>query len=198
MDLGAHFKRAWDLLTEHSVPLVLGTVVAIALSLAAQAVFQVIPGGGFFGMVIGTALSTLLMMGLTTMALEAVDGKAPAFEALFVPFKERVLDYLLCGLAIASGALLCGVGVLVTSLLFLLAPLQVVDGRGFQEALRSSFERVKGDFGSHVLVWGAVLGLNIVGSVIVVGVVVSVPLSLLVLASVYRETAPRVIEAEVL
>jgi hypothetical protein len=199
VDLGAHFKNAWGLFTRHAVPFVLGTIVIVALSFAIQAAFGAVSGGELLGMVVGTVISILLLMGLTVMALDAVDGKVPAFEQIFVAFKARQADYLLCGLAVVSGLVLCGVGLLVTSFLFLLAPLKVVDGLGWQEALRASYERVTADFGAHALVWLIAAGLNLLGGAVLIGSLVTLPLSLLFLASFYRESvAPRMIEAEVL
>jgi hypothetical protein len=198
VDLGAHFKNAWGLFTQHAVPFVLGTIVVMVLSIVVQATFGAVPGGDVLGVVVMPVISILLAMGLTVMALDAVDGKQPSFEQIFVAFKERQLDFLLCGLAVMSGVLLCGVGLIVTSLLFVLAPLKVVDGLGWQEALRDSYERVTSDFGSHALIWLVCAGLNLVGAAVIIGPLVTFPLSLLLLASFYRSSAaPRVIEADV-
>jgi hypothetical protein len=198
MDHGAHFKNAWGLLTRHAVPFVLGTIVILALSFAIQAAFGSAAGADLLGLIVGTVVSILLLMGLTVMALDAVDGKTPSFEQIFVAFKSRQADYLLCGLAVASGVVLCGIGVIVTSFLFLLAPLKVVDGVGWQEALRASYEHVMADFGTHALVWLIAAGLNLLGGMVLIGALVTLPLSLLFVASFYRErTAPRVLEAEV-
>jgi hypothetical protein len=199
VDLGAHFRNAWDLLTRHAVPFVLGTVVIVALSFAIQAAFGSAVRTELLGMIVGTVVSILLLMGLTGMALDAIDGKTPAFEQIFAAFKARQADHLLCGLAVASGIVLCGIGVVVTSCLFLLAPLKVVDGIGWQEAIRASYEHVTADFGTHALVWLIAAGLNLLGAMVLIGTLVTLPLSLLFLASFYRErTAPRVLEAEVL
>ncbi|NLY92648.1 MAG: hypothetical protein GXY23_01350 [Myxococcales bacterium] len=200
MDIGALFKAAWAKFTEHAAPLVLATIVTMAAPNIVSYVLGKIPGvGGFLGMIVGGTLSIFLGMGLTSMALDVVDGKSPELPQLFETFKARQVDYLVTGVLVASGAILCGVGAIVTSFLFLLAPVMVIDGRGWNEALRASYEAVTEDFGTHALLWLVCVGLVMVGAMAFgIGALVTVPLSLLVLTSFYRErTAPRVIEAEV-
>jgi hypothetical protein len=137
--------------------------------------------------VAGTLVSGLFYGGLINAARMAARGVAPTVSDAFLPFRARQGDYLLVGLAIGSGVILCWVGVFATSCVFLFAPLLVVDGADFKQALLRSKDLVVSDLGGMVAFYTVLLVLNVLGALTVIGWLVSVPVTALAIAKGYEQ-----------
>lgn len=159
MDIGSLLKRVWPAFTQNIVAWLLALVAAFVIVLVLS-VLNVVPLIGSLAFFVGyMVVVAFIMGGYALMAGKALSGVAISVTDLVVPFQERQLDYALVGLAVMSGSLLCGFGALVTGFLFMLAPIMVADGMGYEEALKKSYETVMGDPAGYLVVW-------IVGSLI--------------------------------
>ena len=104
MDVGAALKDSWDLLKKWPLPVVLGGFI--------MSVISNIAGGLLAGHFLG---------GMAILAAKGFNGQEPELGDVFKAF-EKFVDYLLVGIVMMLGALACGVGVIVTSTLFIFAP----------------------------------------------------------------------------
>ena len=117
------------------------------------------------------------------VAQKSLNEQTPGLADAFAPCMARQGDYLLVGLATAAGVFLCGVGVVVTSVIFAFSPLLVVQGAGYQQALGRSKDLVMAHLGDVVVLWLVLLVVNLAGALACgVGLFVSLPVSMLALA----------------
>ena len=153
MDIGNLLKRVWPAFTENIVAWLLSLVAAFGLVLLLS-ILNVVPFvGSLVFFVAYMVVAAFVMGGFALMAGKALSGATISMTDLFVPFQERQLDYALVGVAVMSGSLLCGVGAIVTGFLFMLAPIMVADGMGYEEALKKSYEMVMADPAGFLVVW---------------------------------------------
>ena len=113
--------------------------------------------------------------------------RSPTLGEAFAPFRERQGDYLLVGLALCAGLFVCGVGVLVTSLLFLFAPLIVAEGEDYKTALIRSKDLVLANLGDCIAIYAVLAVINAVGLFTLLGWLASLPISAIVVARAYEE-----------
>jgi uncharacterized membrane protein len=160
---------------------VLVTFALLAASCALSAVFSFIHFP--FNFVANALSSGLFMGGFMAVAQKSLNEQTPGLADAFAPCMARQGDYLLVGLATAAGVFLCGLGVVVTSVLFAFSPLLVVQGAGYKQALGRSKDLVMAHLGDVVVLWLVLLVLNLVGALACgVGLFVSLPVSMLALA----------------
>lgn len=132
-------------------------------------------------------LSGLFYGGLMHAARVALTGVAPTLTDAFLPFRARQGDYLLVGLAIGSGVLLCWIGVIATSCVFLFAPLLVESGADYKAALLRSKDVVVANLGNVVAFFAVLALLNLLGAITVIGWLVSVPVTALAIVKAYEQ-----------
>jgi uncharacterized membrane protein len=138
-------------------------------------------------------ISEIVGMGILRINLKFVDGTKPRFADLFVFDWRAIFNYILA--AIMSGIII-GVGfilLIIPGIIFAIK-LQyvgylVVDKKLRPvEAIKKSWAMTKGNV-RHLFVLGlALLGINILGLlVLIVGLLVTVPLSMVTTAFVFRK-----------
>jgi hypothetical protein len=162
MDIAVCFRDAWAAYKREPLISSAATVIyAVGVSLVGAALgasLGRVRGAGW--LLSGVPTSMLLFgpvfVGLAHLASKALGGRSLSMEDLAFP-TQRVGDALLIGLIVAAGLVLCGVGVILTSFLFLFAPLYVVKGDGYADALRKSKDLVTANLGDvlllYVVVW---------------------------------------------
>jgi hypothetical protein len=134
-------------------------------------------------LVLNALASGLFAGAFMAVAQRGARGQTPSLSDAFRPFRERQGDYLLVGLAMSSGVVLLGVGILVTSTLFMFAPLLVVQGLSYKEALGASKDLVLARLADVIVLCAVVAVMNLAGFVVCgAGLLVSVPLSALAVA----------------
>ena len=183
MSVGAVVERAWEALNDNLAPFLLGGVVIVAVS----AVFHVLAAAFLPISLLSMPVTWLLSGGLTLMANKALAGERVDLPDMFRVF-ERPVPYLVVGLAQLSGVVLCGVGVLVTSVLFAFSMALVARGGEAVPALVRSKDLVVDNFGELLLLFVAIVGLCIMGALACgVGLVVALPLATLIVVAALDE-----------
>ena len=129
----------------------------------------------------------LFEVGLLTCAQRAVSGETPRLSHALEPFTTRQLDYALVVLAVSAGILFAFVGLFITLVLFMFAPLYVAEGRGARDALVESARRVLGAPAQAAGLCALLACLKVVGVLSLgVGLIVTAPLSALVIVAAAR------------
>jgi uncharacterized membrane protein len=154
-------------------------------------------GGPQFAMwLITTAVSATLALGLARIYLRFRDGERPIFENLFdglAQIHKYLAASIVAGVAVGMGLVLLLIpGVVFLIRLWFLA-FVIVDTRcGPLDALQQSWEISRGHTLDLFLFFILLVGLNLLGLVCLgVGVLVTLPISGLALAHLYRTLKPR-------
>lgn len=136
----------------------------------------------------------VLYANLMRAALVAADGGTPTYRMLFsTKHAGRILwANVLIGLGVLLGTLLCLLPGLAFSAFSVFTLLFIIDqDLPGLAAIKASFRLVRANFGLVLLTALAMAGINYAGSmVLMVGIVVSAPVALLVLAYAYRSLVP--------
>jgi len=186
MRIGAYLDYAWETFKQHTAGLVAAAFCLELLQLVCQRVLGEAVSWQL-AIVSSLLLTGLVAGGLMVSAREAMQGRAPTLGEAFRPFRERQGDYLLVGLALGGGLLACGVGVIVTSLLFLFAPLLVAQGVDFKTALVRSKDVVLDNLGDCIVLYLVLGAINALGVITIVGWLISLPLTAITLTKAYEE-----------
>lgn len=147
-------------------------------------------GRGISG-TISWALSTLMMMGVVRITLKFTDGVRGQFSDLWAGF-DMALDYLgasvLYGLIVAGGLILLIVPGVIWAIRFGFYGYFIIDRKcSALDALKQSSALTRGERGNLFVFGLAMLGVNLLGAACLgVGLLVSIPLTWLAAASVYR------------
>jgi hypothetical protein len=186
MDLGACLKLAVEAFTRQAAALFIATLaLLLGLGLLVAVTSWVAP---VLGSLIGVLGAGLVLGGQASMALAVVRGEATdvseALEAL-----KRPVDYVVVGLALQAGALLFGVGAVITFTLFLFAPLFVAEGDDFATALGRSKDLALANLRSVITFAALMLLLNAVAAGISCGfgASVSLPFTMLAIVRLYHQ-----------
>jgi hypothetical protein len=143
---------------------------------------------------VSIAVSVLVGLGLTTFSLRAHDNiNAVQIADLWNPgpFWRFLGAYVLTVLAIALGFLALVIpGIILTMGLAFVSYLVVDRGLGPIESIKESWRITKGHKWQLLLLFLALLGLNLLGILaLVIGVFVTVPITMLAFAHAYRTLA---------
>ena len=186
MRIGECLEFGWDIFKRHTGGLVaatfcLGVVHSVLDGLISLAHSFLLT---FFANML---LSGLTLGGMMNVARIAARGGSPGLEDAFLPYRVRQGDYLLVGLAANIGAIAFGIGALISGFICLFAPLLVVDGDDYKQALGRSKDLMFSHVGEGVVLF-AVLGvINLIGFMTVIGALVTAPVSALALLKAYEK-----------
>lgn len=139
-------------------------------------------------------VSSLLTIGQLKIILKFVDGQKPSFSELFIYYKlllNYIVGSLVFGLIVAVGFILLIIPGIILSIRLGFYNYYIVDkNMGPFEALKASWAVTKG-ISWNLFLLGLLLGLiNIAGALaLVVGLLVTVPLTTLAHAYVYRKVS---------
>lgn len=167
--------KAIDVYKENWVILTVSTLVVFALGMLT------------LGLLFGP-----LMAGLASMFLKSKSGQKPVFDDLF-RFNGKFILMALMGILIATlvsiGMLLLILpGVLLATLWMYSIFAMAFDNKGIIDAMKTSWNFVvKNGLWQHVVILLAIGILNSIGCTIVVGTLITIPLSLGFLALLYNE-----------
>jgi uncharacterized membrane protein len=192
IDVGASITYGWEAFKKYPGPLILaflvvwiGSGIVTGIGYAFNSIFlQVVIN------IIGSIVAIMLAKGLVTIVLDITQGREPDLAKLFTG--ENLLNYIIVGiivgLAVGFGLLFCIVPGLFAIVALHFAPYRVIDrGETPMEALSGSWELVKPQFGSLVVLILALFAINIVGALLcLVGLLVTSPLSAVAMAHAYR------------
>lgn len=171
LDYGALATRAWEAFTRKPVELVVGMLIATVT--------------GFLLITAGAA-----WLGMSQQALDVVRGRDVTIGTAlqgYQRFVTSLVAMLLVGLSILVGGVLCIIPGLAALFFFSWTFMCMVDDPKLDAvgAMKRSFALAKSAPVATLVGIGASIVLNIVGSTVVVGVLVTTPLALLFEAALY-------------
>ena len=170
--IGEALTVAWETFQKNPVPILVGTLCAIVVSLLP------VVGGG------------LAFAGMMAVSLKALRGQVPEAADGFVGLSRRPVDHIVMGLLQLVGIVACCVGAYVTQGLFFQGTLLILDrDLTWEQAKDVCMRDIKPDLLNwtlYVLVMGLVGGSGMI--LCVVGVFVTAPIAMLGLAYAYEKT----------
>jgi len=180
-DYGLVFKQSWRLFVKDLGALIIGTIVAIALSVVSLGILAGPLTAGLYGMVAGRVR----------------DGKTPHVGDVFDYF-DRFWSFFgaffVLAILIGLAWLTIVGGILLTAIWLYVFPLMVDRGLGFGEAMSESYRMVKGAFWEHVAL---VLIAVVIGSLANGALaLLATPFLVVLVAVAYFATAGRTAELE--
>lgn len=152
--------------------------------------------------VISTLVSATFSLGLSKIYLRFRDGEKPIFENLFDGLARAhvwVASAFIVTIAVVMGLILLLVPGIIMMLRLSLIGFVLVDERtGPIDAIQRSWDMTRGHTMDLLVLFIALLGLNILGlCCLLVGLLVTVPVSGLAMAYIYRELKPKTVVAPV-
>lgn len=138
-------------------------------------------------------ISLVIGLGVIRAALAVLDGRTPYVNDLFST--SRLLPYaiasVLVALIVTAGLILCLIPGLIAMFLLQFYGFAILDDRDANPdpigAMRRSFEVVKGNVGSLLLLALACMGINFIGAMLCgVGLLVSIPISWVAVGYAWR------------
>lgn len=195
-NVGECVEYGWNEFKQKPAAYVLTTFVMLVLYSGALSASMYLRGIGFaLSAIIGPLYWTCTL----AVAQRGASGAEPTLNDAFRPFTERTGDHLIVALAIAAGAIVCGVGAIVTWFLFLFAPLAVFAGADFKSALRESKDLVLKYPGEVAMIAIVALAINLVGLCVCgVGLLATTPITTLATVKAYQQlTQPGILTAHV-
>ena len=185
-------KAAWEIFLKR--PFFLVGVILLVLILST--IVNAIPGddGSFVLVIAALIVNVLIELGLIAFILKAHDDVSKVKLAdLWHPkaFLAYLAVKIITAVAVLIGLVFLIIPGIILALMFIFATYLVVDtGKGPIEALKESARITKGHKWALFALMLALIGLNIIGMLALgVGLLISVPVSLLSIAHAYRVLA---------
>ncbi len=145
----------------------------------------------FIGFLIGLAASTVVTIAYARLALSAQEGTHVGWEGLWAPehFLNMLGATILQSIVVVVGLVLLVIPGIIAALMLMFTQLLVVDKKMTPiAALKESYRLTKGQLLQLFLFWLAIIVINIVGLIaLVVGLLVTLPVSLIAAAHVYKK-----------
>ncbi|HWO07470.1 MAG TPA: DUF975 family protein [Candidatus Paceibacterota bacterium] len=197
LSVGESIKFGWETFKKRPWILIGGFVLAMAISGVASAVLapaEDAPMGfvPFLMMLASAVIGLFVEIGLVTFALRAHDRvEAVSINDLWnpAPFWRYLGGQILVGIIVIIGFILLIVPGIIAALGLVFTSYLIIDkGRGPIEAMKESWRITKGHRWQLLLLVLAVAGLNVIGFfLLLVGLLVTVPVSMLAMIHAYRK-----------
>lgn len=208
--ISTSFGWAWKAFTKNWMALVIPAIVytlaiAIVLGVAVGAPMaamiastdpytgDVEPGasaGVLAGTVIGSlitlVLAALWMSGMYNVVGKVMRGEKPTLGNGFIGPVTVILVAIVVGILSSIGYALFVIPGLIVTVLMLFAAVAAARGASVGEALKSSFTTAKENLGATIVLALLVYVLGLVGSAVVIGALITVPLSALLLGAAFE------------
>lgn len=184
MDFKKHFERAWQVLMEHFAPVLVNTLVMIAVSIISL---------GFLAPVVSAGYMQSLLLALRKNRRPDVKDLFAHMD-LFFPLLGFTILFALCVMLGMILLVLPGIAVLLAGTFFFvyLLPLMTDQRLGLLDALKvSSRMALEEPISEHVAVVAVLIILDSLGSSIGVGTLLTHPYACLFILSVYEEKRRR-------
>lgn len=177
--------------------IVVATVVPSVIDWGGKHVFHR-DGQQFLIKIVSALVSATFGLGLYKIYLRFRDGEKPIFENLFDGLARAhiwLASTLIATVAVVMGLILLIVpGVIMLLRLWLVGFVLVDEKTGPIDAIQRSWDITRGHTMDLLVLFIALVGLNILGCVcLVVGLLITLPISGLALAYVYRELKPKAV-----
>ncbi len=150
--------------------------------------------GGFISFVIAMVIDTFVAMGILAVYLKAHDSvMSPSLQELWNPdpfWKFLGATLVLCIILMVGYVLFIVPGLILTTMLYFTTTLVIDKNLGAIDALKESARMTKGHRWQILFLILAIIGINLLGvAALVVGLFVSVPVSILAMIHAYRHLA---------
>lgn len=192
-DVGSALKYGWQKFTQNVGAFIVIAIVVVAV----QIVFSIIASGvdSTIGRLlmqgIGFLVAAIVQLGVVRAALLVTEGRTPSVGEVFKTDKlgNYIVASILYGIAMTVGILFCFVGVIIPAVLFAFYPYFVLDkGDGAVDSLKSSFNLVKANAGTTILLLIVAFVVSMIGALCCgVGLLVSIPVSSVMVAYTYKK-----------
>lgn len=189
-------KFGWETFKKRPLFIIGGFLLAMVMSGIIQALLSpqedaAVSGVSVLLSVLSAAVGILVEMGLVTFSLRVHDNVESAkIQDLWnpKPFLWYLIAQILVGLSVIIGLVLLIVPGVIIALAFMFSSYLIVDkGRGPIEAIKESWRVTKGHKWELFLLVLAIIGLNILGLIaLVVGLLVTIPVSMIAIVHAYR------------
>lgn len=193
-------RFAWDTLKKNPWTIIGAVAVALSVSgLFNGFLSSTFPADGPASTVLSTTINlsvslivgTIIEMGLVTFMLHAArEPETVALHSLWnpQPFFRYLVAQIVVAIIVLCGFVLLIVPGIIAALAFMFTPYLIIEkGLAPFEAMKQSARITKGHRGKLFLLTSAVVFLNILGVIaLFVGLLVTVPLSMLAAAHIYR------------
>lgn len=197
LSVGECIKFGWQTLKKRPLVIIGAFVLAMAVSGISSALLD--PGEGapvtlvtvLMGLVSGV-IGLLVEIGLVTFSLRAHDTvEVVKIQDLWnpKPFVYYLVGQIIVGVIVLVGLVLLIVPGVIAAVGLMFSSYLIVDkGRGPIEAVKETWKMTKGHKWELFLLVLAIIGINILGLLaLVVGLLVSVPVSMLAVVHAYRK-----------
>lgn len=181
MDFKHHLERAWHLTLDNIVPLILMTLVMVAVSIATLGILSMVAMAGY-------TRSILLMIRT---------GREPQPKDVFSEmrlFLPLLAFSIAVAVILAIGFILLVLpafvfGAAISWICLYMLPLMIDKRYGVIEAVKASFEivRQKDDLKDHLVLLILVIGISAAGGSVFIGWLFTQPFAMILLLSVYEE-----------
>ena len=216
------FSKAWEHFKEHwvflSIVSAIGMLAPAALiALPMWGFWQAFKSGAItfddFGSFFHTILASVGILGtlgiivaliaaagLMNAALIITKGGKPEIRDLFLPFGTYLKGFgalLICGILMVIGYVLCVVPGLIFTFLFTLVPYEIFNNpnAGAMDAIKTSWNLMKSDWKTTLLVWLICFLINTILGSTVIGMIPAYPFTYLAMAVLYRKLKGEYTEA---
>jgi hypothetical protein len=186
MDLGQCLLSAWQTFKRYAGAFMLVGLTLLAAELLAYGLLVL--AFEQVGAVVALVLTGMFWAGNVVAAQAALRGERPSLKDAFTPFVRSPATFLLVGIAMYCGLLLCGVGVFATCVLFLFAPVLVAEGAELKKALLQSKTLALANLGPVALLCLVMAAFNSVGMLACgIGLAITMPFSAVMVVTAYEQ-----------
>jgi len=195
--VGECIRAGWEIFKKRPVMIIGAFVLAIVISGIASSLLEPAEGApvtvSTVAMGIASAIIGLFVeIGLVTFSIRAHDSaESVTLKDLWnpQPFLYYLAGQILVGIAVIVGLILLIVPGIIIALTLLFTSYIIIDKhRGPIEAIKESIRITKGHRWELLLLVVTIIGLNILGLLaLVVGLLVTIPVSMLALVHAYRK-----------
>lgn len=179
-------KRPWILIGALLITIIAGAISSALFGTDNQE-FGIVVGAMVLASVI---VNVLIEIGFLTFFMRAHDSiESVQISDLWnpKPFVFYLVGQIIVGIIVIIGLVLLIVPGLIAAVSLFFTSYLIVEGKGPIEAMKASWEMTKGNRWKVALLLLAVAGINLAGFLaFVVGLVVTVPMSMLALVHAYR------------
>jgi uncharacterized membrane protein len=182
----------WKKFQQNIGPLVI-VALAILGVLVVIAILQAIADNNFLSLLLSLielVVNVVISAGIVKAALEVTAGRPIELGTMFKGYSipQLVIAALLTTLFIMLGLIALIIGAIVVAFFLSFTTYYIVDqGQAAWDAIKSSFNFTKTHAGDLVLLFLAIIGLNIVGACLCgVGLLVTIPVTILAQAYAFR------------
>jgi uncharacterized membrane protein len=189
-DIGQMLSRSWQVFTANVGVLLGGLILFALIQVAVNGALALVSLPAVGPLIIGGPLT----LGYAAVSLRLVRGERVEFGDLFMGFQRFLpafLANLIIGIFVAIGTFLCVIPGLVVAVLYGITFFFMFDrNQDFWPAMESSRQTVMEAFWPWCLVWLVLFALNLGGAIVCgVGLLLSIPVSALMLALAYDQVA---------